>query len=104
MFNKRNIYTVKFKAIVSGHIYLDEIGHEDVEILTQIDSDEMAIDIFCDIEEALLEQIDRGKSEDYYFIAIINSNFIKEESYWEGVEYDVEHEVVEIKQIENIYK
>lgn len=102
MYTKREVETTDFKAIVSAHIYLNDKGHEEIEILTQIDNDELRTDIFCDIEDALLEQIDIGGSTDWYFIAIVNSKFIKEDSYWDGIQYDVEHEVTEINKVEDI--
>lgn len=92
---------MNYKAIVSGHIWLDDNGKEDIEILTQIDNDEKRTDIFCDIDHSLLEQIDIGGSGDYYFIAIVESEFVKYE-HWEGIEYDVEHVVTEIKKIQDI--
>lgn len=99
---------MKYKAFVSAHIYLHE-GEKDIEILSQVDNDEKHTGIFDDIDHALLEQIEVDFEEDfsqcetksYFFMAIIESEFVKQE-YWEGVEYDVEHTVNEIKKLEDI--
>jgi hypothetical protein len=91
-----------FKAIVSGHIWVDEDGDKDIEILTQIDNDEKGTDIFCDIDHALIDSIETGDSDDYYFIAVIESEFEKTVTY-EGVDYDVNHYVKEIKTIDDIH-
>lgn len=90
-----------YKALVSGHIWLDNDGDKEIEILTQVDNDDKGTDIFCDIDHALKYQIDTGESLDYYFNAIIESKFIKTETF-EGIEYDVEHVVTEIKSINDI--
>ncbi|GIN74012.1 hypothetical protein J14TS2_44870 [Bacillus sp. J14TS2] len=91
----------KFKAIVSAHIWLDDDGHKDIEILTQVDNDDDIGDIFCDIDHALLDNIDVGDSTDYYFMAIVESEFVRTETL-EGVEYDVEHSVSEINSVTDI--
>ncbi len=89
---------MEYIAIVSGHIYLDEDGDKDIEILTQVDNDDKCTEIFCDIDHALLDSIEIGDSEDYYFIAVIESEFEQTET-WEGTEYDVNHYVKEIKTV-----
>jgi hypothetical protein len=66
-----------------------------------VHNDEKYTDIFCDVDYALLDQIDIGDSDDYYFIAIVESEFIKYNTL-EGTEYDVEHYVKEIKSVEEI--
>ena len=85
-------------AIVSGHIYTDEAGDKDIEILTQVDNDNGYTDIFCDIDHALIDNIDTGNSDDYYFIAVIESAFERTVAF-EGVEYDAAHSIKEIKTI-----
>ena len=87
---------MKYKAVVSGHIYLDEKGNKDIELLTQCDNDKGA-DTFCDIDHALIDEIDIGDSEDYYFNAIIESEWVESYHPEYGLEYEVEHEVIEIK-------
>jgi hypothetical protein len=92
---------MKYKAIVSAHIWLDDNGRENVEILSKIDNDEKGTEVFDDIDHALLSEIDIGGSKDYYFIAIVESEFVEYQTL-EGTEYDVEHEVTEIKSIQDI--
>lgn len=92
-----------YKAIISGHIFIDDNDNKDIEILTQIDNDKECIDVFCDIDHALIDTIDIGESDDYYFIAIIKSEWIEYQS-WEGSEWEVEHEVIEIKDVDLIIK
>lgn len=92
---------MKYKAIVSGHIWLDEDGDKDIEILTQIDNDVECTEIFCDIDHALIDNIEMGDSEDYYFIAVIESEFEKTETYYD-TEYDVNHYVKEIKTVSDL--
>lgn len=89
---------MKSKAIVSAHIYLDDKGQKDIEILSQVDNDEKGTGIFDDINHDLLVEIDIGDSEDYYFMAIVQSEFVKYEN-WEVTEYSVEHNITEIKSI-----
>ncbi|PAD70596.1 hypothetical protein CHH83_01995 [Bacillus sp. 7586-K] len=91
---------MKYKAIVSAHIWIDEDGDKDIEILTQIDNDDKGTDIFCDIDHALIDNIETGDSDDYYFIAIIESKFERTETL-EGIEYDAEHDITEIKKVED---
>jgi hypothetical protein len=90
-----------FKAVVSGHIYQDEKFGKDIEILTQIDNDENCTDAFCDITNALLDEIDTGDSEDYYFIAIVEAEFVVHQGF-DYTEYDTEYYVKEIKSIEDL--
>jgi len=90
-----------FKAIVSGHIYIDENGDKDIEIFDRVDNDNEHTDIFCDIDHALLEQIETGDKKDHFFMAIVKSEFVKCE-YWEGTEWETEHDVIEIKNLNDI--
>lgn len=90
-----------YKAIVSGHIFLDENDAKDLEILTLVHNDDKGTEIFCDIDDALIDNIDIGTSEDYYFIAVIESKFTKYDT-WEGTEYDTEHHVKEIKTVNDL--
>lgn len=93
----------KYKAIVSGHIYLVD-GSMDIEILSQIDNDNHS-DIFDDIDHALMEQLEpvltNGNNYDYYFIATVESEFVECQS-WCEIEYNIEHNVTEITKIEDI--
>jgi hypothetical protein len=92
-----------YKAIVSGHIWVDDDGKKDIEILTQVDNDDKPTDIFCDIDHALIDNIDIGNSDDYYFMAIVKSEFVKYD-YLEGLEWDAEHEVIEIKTVDDLLR
>lgn len=92
---------MKLYAIVTAHIYEDEENDKDIEILTQIDNDINGSDAFCDITNALLDEIDTEGSEDYYFMAIVEAEFIVSRG-WDYTEYDVEYYVKEIKNIEDI--
>lgn len=96
----RGVVHIK-KAIVSGHIWIDEKEEKDIEILNQVDDDFEVTEIFCDIDLALLDNIKTGDSKDYYFIALVKSQFV-EYKYWEGSEWEAEHEVIEIKSIDDI--
>lgn len=95
---------MKYKMIVSAHLYLDEKGNKDIEILDSVHNDDNYTGVFDDVDHAMLEQIevDLKSTDDYYFMAIIESEFVESRS-WEGSEWDVEHEVTEIKKIEDIY-
>lgn len=94
----------KYKAIVSAHMYLADGRNLEVEILSQIDNDDYT-DIFSDIDHALLDQIKpvlhEDNNYDYYFMAIVESEFT-ESFNGEHTEYDVEHEVIEIKKIKDL--
>lgn len=92
---------MKYKAIISAHIYLDEKGNKDIETLSFIHNDKEYTGVFDDIDHALMEEIDIGDSEDYYFMAIVESEFVEHRN-WEGSEWDVEQEVTEINSIEDI--
>lgn len=88
--------SLKNKAIVSGHIWTDEKGVKEIEILTMVANDENRADIFSEIDHTLIDNVEIGDSDDYYFIAIIESELTKY-STWEGTEYDVDYVVKEIK-------
>lgn len=85
-------------ALISGQIYRNEDGTIDIETFTQIDNDNRITDIFDDVDHALLEQIEPNfdLTENYFFIAFVESKFVTT-SYPEGVEYEVEHYVTELK-------
>ena len=91
------------KAIVTGHIWINEDGDKEIEILSQIDNDDKGTDIFCDIDHALIDNIETGDSEDYYFIAVIESEFERTETF-EGVEFDTNHYVKEIKPVSGFWE
>lgn len=88
-----------YKAIVSAHIYLDDEGKKDIEILSQIDNDDC--EMFEGIRHSLLDMIEIGDSEDYYFMAIVQAETVVHRGF-DYTEYDVEHYVKEIKSIEDI--
>lgn len=92
---------MKLKAIVSAHIYIDEKYGKDIEILDQVDNDENGTDAFCDITNALLDIIDIGDSKDYYFMAIVEAEFVVHQGF-DYTEYDTEYYVKEIKSIDDI--
>lgn len=91
----------QYKAIVAAHIWLDDKGKKEIEVLGIVHNDKVGLDVFCDVETAILEQIDIGDSDDYYFMAVVNSELVAR-VYWEGTEWDAEHEVIEIKDIKDI--
>lgn len=92
-------------AIVSAHIWLDDNGRKNIEILSQVDNDDNYTDIFDDVDHALLIQIEPNfeQSKSYFFMAIVKSEFVKWQSL-DGDEYDVEHAVTEIKSIAKLVK
>lgn len=100
---------MKFKAIVSAHIYLDEKGKKDIEILAQVDNDDKCTGIYDDLDHALLENVEidfekdfpQCETKSYFFMAIIESEFV-EYRCWEGSEWDAEHSVTEVKKVEDI--
>ena len=90
-----------YKAIVSGCMYMHTVYGKDVEILSQVDNDDHT-DIFCDITNALMDEINIPDGEDeYYFMAIVESEHVVHE-HWEGREYDIEYYVTEIKSIADL--
>ncbi|MMZ46541.1 hypothetical protein D1872_81580 [compost metagenome] len=88
-----------YKAIVSGHIWMNEGGEKEIEILCNINNDYFGTDIFCGVEQALIDTIFMRGKEDYYFIAMVRSRFLERISH-EGIDYDVEHEVKEISPLD----
>lgn len=91
---------MSYKAIVSAHIYLDDNGKKDIEVLSQVDNDDS--EMFEGINDSLLENIDIGDSDDYYFMAIVEAETVRSVGF-DYVEYDVEHTVREIKNIDDIH-
>lgn len=90
-----------YKALVSAHIYQDEKYGKDIEILTQIDDDENSTDVFCDITNALMDEIDTRGSDDYYFMAMVEAEFVELRG-MDYVEYDIEYGVTEIQTVVGI--
>lgn len=90
-------------AIVSAHIWINDSGRKEIEILSQVDNDDNYKDIFDDIDHALLEQIEPNfkQSKSYFFMAIVQSKFVKWQTI-DGDEWDVEHEVTEINSIDDL--
>jgi len=92
---------LNLKAIVSGYIYKNEKSEKDIEILTQVDNDENDTEAFCGIADALLDKIDTGDREDYYYMAIVEAKLVTHRGI-DYTEYDTEYYVNEIKSIEDI--
>ncbi|UXQ88963.1 hypothetical protein Thu_120 [Bacillus phage Thurquoise] len=82
-------------AIVVGHIWDDYKIGKGIEIISMANDDYLGTDIFCDIENALLDNINTNGEEDYDFVAIVRAKYIKVE-YWEFTEWDTEYEVLQI--------
>lgn len=92
---------MKYKALVSGHIYKDEKYGKDIEILSQVDTEVGYTGIFDDISKALMDEIETGKSEDYYFMAIVEGEFVTSQGF-DYTEHDIEYHVTEIKNLSDI--
>ncbi|MNF01636.1 hypothetical protein D3C80_2006510 [compost metagenome] len=85
---------------------MDENKNIELEVFTFIHDDERGTGIFDDIEHALIEQIETDfneKDTSYFFIALVESKFI-ETNTWEGIDYDIEHDVSEIKTVTDFKK
>lgn len=84
-------------AIVVGHIWDDYKIGKGIEIISTANDDYLGTDIFCDIENALLDSINTEGEEDYDFVAIVRAKHVKSEGGWWGSEeWDVEYEVQQI--------
>lgn len=90
-----------FTALVSAHIWVNENGNKEIELLDFVHNDHNGTDIFSEIDSILLEEINTGDKKDHFFMAIVNSEFVRYD-YWEGEEWDVESEVIEIKKLDDI--
>lgn len=90
-----------FNAIVSAHIFIDEDGRKDIEILDFVQDDDEFTDIFCDKDHMLLEEIDIGDKNEHYFMAHIRAWFHTYYDYFDGQQADVESVITELKSIED---
>lgn len=90
-------------ALISGQIYRNEDGSKDIEIFTKIDNDNRITEIFEDVDNALLEQIEPNFEffESYFFIAFVESEFVTY-STQEGTDYVIEHDVTELKSFKDL--
>jgi len=87
-----------FHAIVSAHMFRDDYGKINIEILDFIRNDDDS-EIFCDIEYTLRDYLDFGNKEEYYFLAHVKSWFNSYHDYYDGYQCEVESEVIELKSI-----
>jgi len=88
-------------AIVVGHIWDDYKIGKGIEIISMATDDYLGTDIFCDVENALLDNIDTEGEEDFDFIAIVRATHVKSEGGWWGQEeWDSEYEVKQIDDLQ----
>ena|SRR3990167_2446496 len=92
-------------AIISAHIFKRDDGEDGIEIFTNINDDSLSTGIFDDIKSALIDQVKPNfdVSGSYFFMAVVKSEFEKYEN-WECTEYEVEHEVIVIKSLDDLPK
>lgn len=88
-----------YHAIVSAHIFTDENGNKDIEILDFAEDDDEGTEIFCDKDHMLLDYIDIGEKEQYFFMAHIRAWFHSYYDYFDGYQAEVESEITELKSI-----
>lgn len=98
-FQAQSEYSKFYHAIVSAHIYVDEKGVKDIEILDFVESEDEGLEIFEDIDYTLLELVDIGGKEQHYFMAHVKARYHTYNDYFDGVQGDVESEVTELKSI-----
>lgn len=93
-----------YKAVVSAHMWQNEKGEKAVEVFNLIHNDQDVTGIFDDMEYVLRDQVEPEYDPfgDYYFIALVESQFAKQDHPEHAPEYDVEHEVVAVTQFEDI--
>lgn len=88
-----------FHAVVSAHMFVDEKGAIDVEVLDFIHDDYDQSDIFCDIEYTLRDYIDFGDKKEHFFMAYVKGWFHSYYDYFDGFQCEAEFEVTELKTI-----
>ena len=88
-----------FHAIVSAHMYRDDNGSIDIEILDFVHNDDKGSEIFCDIEYTLRDNIDFGDKEEHFFMAYVKGWFYTYHDYFDGTQCEAEFEVKELKTI-----
>ncbi|AMB18778.1 hypothetical protein BH780_gp195 [Bacillus phage Eldridge] len=102
----------EYKALVSGHIFIEPEMGSNIELFTNIDNDVKNTDIFCDIELEILSKLEyRLKDKfgllkdegDHFFMAVVYARFTSYQGL-EGTEYDVEYDIQEINRIEDLDK
>ncbi len=87
-------------AIVVGHIWETDMLGKRIEVLSTTNDDYLGTDIFCDMENALLDSIDTEGEEDYDFVAIVRATHVRSEGGWWGSEeWDSEYEVQQVDSI-----
>lgn len=91
----------KFKALISGHMW-DDVDEQGIEIFTQVNDDYFGTDVFDEVETALVEQIDIEGYDDYFFVAIVEAEYINYSSGMEPPEYDVEYRVKVIDSLDDL--
>lgn len=99
---------MKYLATVSGRIFLNNMKNnmkeKDIEIFsifTSVGNNDTQTGIFDDINFALLENIETGLNENYYFLAVVESEFEKTESS-NGAKHTINHVVTEIDNTKDI--
>lgn len=88
-----------YNAIVSAHIFIDEKERKSIEILDIVQSDDEFTDIFCDIEDMLIEEVEIGEKEQHFFMAHIRAWFHSYYDYHDGHQAEVESDITELKNI-----
>lgn len=105
LFGQSNVKNSEaFHAIVSAHMYRDDNGKIDIEILDFIHNDDEGSEIFCDIEYTLRDYLDFEDKEEHYFMAHVKSWFHTYYDYYDGYQCEVESEVSELKNISDFAK
>lgn len=95
---------MKYLATVSGRIFRNNMKEKEIEIFsifTSVDNKDIQTGLFDDINPALLENIETGLSENYYFLAIVESEIDKTESS-DGMKQAINHVVTEIDNTKDI--
>lgn len=84
-------------AIVVGRIWDDYKIGKGIEIISTANDDYLGTDIFCGIEDALLDNINTYGEEEYDFVAIVRAKHVKNEGGWWGAtEWESEYEVLQM--------
>ena len=93
-----------YTALISARIFLDDDGDPDIEPLTSVDDNHEHNEIFDDIDQALLAQIDPvfDKDGNYYFMAIVKAEFTKDFTPEGGMDYDIDYDVQLINSLNDV--
>jgi len=95
---------LEYKALVSGVIFNDGL-EQDVEIFNRIDNDLRRTEIFIDLPNGLLDQIDITNKE-HHFLALVEAGFSEScDTYDVDILYNVKelktfNDLLDIKQLE----